>query len=136
MMLELSERVPTFATTQTPTTMYQTSVSVIEEKDLFFDPIATDGSPAQIEAGSLKVVRVDEPGNGNGEAVVVDGRTITFKSDLAATSQSTKTAFDVTGDADLGAGVVTISERVELTTSPAQAIGFAPITEGAARPRS
>ena len=103
-------------------------LDITQKKPLSFIPKNALGNDSAIEAGSLKVELVQGQG---GVTEVVDDKTIKFYSlDDLGGANTQESVYDVTGDADLGEGVVTITERVTVISTVAQAISFG-VTEGA-----
>ena len=87
-------------------------------------PVSLSGKPATIEAGSLTVTPAD--GLVNPVVNLESADTFTVQADLPDGATVSDADFTVSGDADLGAGVETISDvvRCHLTTEKAANLGL------------
>jgi len=81
-------------------------------------PQTIGGRPAAID-GALTVTVV----SGDGTVEQDPGTPLEFKA-VSGDSVETDTVYDVAGDADLGAGVVTIHDTVTLHVTSASAVSF------------
>lgn len=81
-------------------------------------PTTASGKPTTVD-GALTVTVL----SGNATAVQDPATPLEFVA-RSADNDSGQTVFQVSADADLGAGVVTITDQVTYTVNPAQASGF------------
>lgn len=91
-----------------------------QQATLTLTPLDAKGQPSQIEAGSLKVELVD----GGATAEVLNDKQVFFKHPDLGGELTATTVYLVKGDADLGEGVVEISEEVTVIVTVPQAVGF------------
>lgn len=88
-------------------------------------PVTASGKPAKIQSGSLVVTAVTDGSTGvNPLATIESDDTFSVQADFADGSASAVQLFTVEGDADLGAGVVTISDTVTLNVTSEQAVNL------------
>lgn len=96
-------------------------------------PIKADGTPGEIEDGSLKILSTDE----SVFVIAKDAKAADPDDPFTGVIRYVgpgEAKFHAEGDADLGDGVDTIVLEVDGTCLEAEATGFAPIAFGAARP--
>lgn len=90
-------------------------------------PTTASGKPARIEAGSLTVTPGTAPDGVSNPVVAIESDdTFTVQADLADGTATADLDFTVTGDADLGAGVTTLTDvvRAHLQTEQATNLGL------------
>lgn len=90
-------------------------------------PVTASGGPAALDGGLQASV---VSGDGTFANVPGEPNAIDFISGAGIGT----TVYRVFGDADLGAGVVTLEDTVELTVDGAQAVSFG-LTSGAPQPK-
>lgn len=106
---------------------FATSCTDEQKRTVSVNPLTASGKPAPIDGSITVTVQ-----SGDGLAELVAGAPTTFKA--VSGSALADTVYLVEADADLGAGVVTISDTVTLSVVSASAVNFG-FTEGAVEPK-
>lgn len=101
-------------------------------------PVNKDGTPGEIQDGSLAIVILDEDGNSGEDIASWERDDQAVNPDDPYTGKVVWRAageafLKVTGDADLGDGVETIELVIDLVLLEAEAVGFADPTVGTER---
>ena len=109
--------------------MIEVSITEAEDLEVTISPTNALGKPSAIQAGSLAIVS-DNPG------VIADGvmdpvNPLTMRCVTAGTGTATLT---VSADADLGDGVETISETIQLVVNHVHATNLGVSVHGVPKP--
>lgn len=110
--------------------MIEVTYSATEKARIRVSPVTTSGGPAKIQAGSLVVTPTAGSGQALNPVVEIEGDDLfTVRTDLPADGVLADLDFEVSGDADLGGGVKTITDvvRTHVTTEQAANLGLAQV---------
>lgn len=105
--------------------MLEVTCTSVEKFRVQVVPVTASGKPSKIQSGSLVVTPVADGSTGVSPVATIESDdTFSVQADIADGSASAVQLFTVEGDADLGAGVVTISDTVTLNVASEQAVNL------------